>query len=72
MVSMNFKFSLKWPLLYLVIVYVSVVGIKKCVRKVNVSSSGRVWIDSADHFSCGKIINQVDKLNKWWLYYIKK
>jgi hypothetical protein len=55
-----------------VIVYVSVVGIKKCVRKVNVSSSGRVWIDSADHFSCGKIINQVDKLNKWWLYYIKK
>jgi hypothetical protein len=53
-----------------VIVYVSVVGIRN-VRKVNVSSSGRVWIDT-DHFGCGKIINQVDKLNKWWLYYIKK
>jgi hypothetical protein len=54
----------------LMIVYVKVVGIRN-VRKENVSSSGRVWIDSSHHFSCGKIINQVDKLNRWWLYYIK-
>lgn len=42
---------------------------KKCVRKVNVSSSGKAWVDSQDHFSCGKIINQINKLNEWWLNY---
>jgi hypothetical protein len=62
----NFKFSLKWPFIIRDDSLCQCGRYKKCVRKVNVSSSGRVWIDSEDHFSCGKIINQVEKLNKWW------
>jgi hypothetical protein len=46
MVSMNFKFSLKWPFIILSDSLCQCGRYKKCVRKVNVSSSGRVWIDS--------------------------
>ena len=66
---MNFKFCQKCP--FLIRSLCQCGRYKKCVRKVNVSSSGRAWIDSEDHFSCGKIINQVERLNKWWHYYLK-
>jgi hypothetical protein len=45
---------------------------KKCIRKINTSSNGKMWIENKSHFSCGKIKNQIKKLNKWFEQFKKK
>jgi len=37
---------------------------KKCIRKINTSSNGKMWIENKSHFNCGKIKNQIKKLNE--------
>ena len=32
---------------------------KKCVRKINASDNGRLWVENKDHFRCGKIRNKI-------------
>ena len=45
---------------------------KKCIRKINTSSNGKMWIENKSHFSCGKIKNQIKKLNEWFEQFKKK
>jgi hypothetical protein len=37
---------------------------KKCVRKINASDNGRLWVENKDHFRCGKVRNQIEKLKE--------
>ena len=37
---------------------------KKCVRKINASDNGRLWVENKDHFRCGKVRNQIEELKE--------
>lgn len=37
---------------------------KKCVRKINASDNGRLWVENKDHFRCGKVRNQIENLKE--------
>jgi len=64
--KLNFKLSLKPPfILYNDNDTLCECGEhKKCVRKINASNNGRVWVENKDHFRCGKVRNQIEKLNE--------
>ena len=32
---------------------------RKCVRKINASDNGRLWVENKDHFRCGKVRNKI-------------
>jgi len=66
-----FKLSLKPPF----IIYVSNSSCecgkyKKCCREIY-SSNGKLWIETDEHFKCGKIQKQVNDIKKWCAKYSK-
>ena len=64
--NLNFKLSLKPPfILYNDNDTLCECGEhKKCVRKINASNNGRLWVENKDHFRCGKVRNQIEKLKE--------
>jgi hypothetical protein len=36
----------------------------KCVKKIYVSEEGRMWIETEEHFKCGKIQKQIEELSE--------
>ena len=38
---------------------------KKCVRNINADNSGRLWVNDKEHFSCGKVKNQIKQINRY-------
>ncbi len=35
---------------------------KKCVRKINSNANGKLWVETDEHFKCGKVKKQVKKI----------
>jgi hypothetical protein len=34
----------------------------KCIRKIYTSEEGRVWVETEEHFKCGKTENQIKEM----------
>ena len=64
--KLNFKLSLKPPfILYNDNDTLCECGeYKKCIKKINASDNGRLWVENKDHFRCGKVRNQIEKLKE--------
>ena len=59
---MKFKLSLKPPFILYNDTLCECGEHKKCLRKINASNNGRLWVENKDHFRCGKVRNQIEKL----------
>ena len=62
--KLKFRLSLKPPFILYNDTLCECGEHKKCVRKINASNNGRLWVENKDHFRCGKVRNQIEKLNE--------
>ncbi len=38
----------------------------ECCREIRSNSNGKLWIETDEHFKCGKVQEQLLKMKNWW------
>lgn len=38
----------------------------KCCRKIHSNSNGGLWVETQEHFKCGKVQKQILDMKEWW------